>query len=87
MSARNQPIRQDGESLPARTAPAASHSDPFVLIVMRDSHTLPVSDDGAIVAERTSSRQSAERNYPGSQLSFASGSEITRITAGVKACR
>jgi hypothetical protein len=47
MSARNRPIRQDGESLPARTAPAASDSDPFVLIVVPDSKTLPVSDDGA----------------------------------------
>jgi hypothetical protein len=31
-------------------------------------------------------RQAVERNYPGSRLSFPSGSAIKRIKAGVKAC-
>src|SRR5215469_17856947 len=46
-----------------------------------------MADDRVAPANRASPRQTLQRNYPGSSLSFASGSAITRITAGVKARR
>ena len=46
-----------------------------------------VADDRAVPANRTSPRQEVQRDHPGSMLSFASGSAIKRITAGVKARR
>jgi len=44
-----------------------------------------VTDDRVVSAKRALPRQSIQRNYPGSRLSFASGSAIKRIKAGVKA--
>ena len=46
-----------------------------------------VADDRVVPADGTSPRQEIQRNHPGSMLSFASGSAIKRITAGVKARR
>ena len=46
-----------------------------------------MADDGLFPAHRARAGQEAQRNYPGSVLSFGSGSEINRITAGVKARR
>jgi hypothetical protein len=46
-----------------------------------------VADDRIVMANRTAPRQKFQRDYPGSMLSFASGSAIKRITAGVKARR
>jgi hypothetical protein len=46
-----------------------------------------VADDGVVLANRTAPRQKFQRHHPGSVLSFASGSAIKRITAGVKARR
>jgi hypothetical protein len=82
-----QPIGQDRERLPARFADSAPHPDVFVLIVMTLTLSPSVADDGVIKANGTSPRQEVQRNHPGSTLSFASGSAIKRITAGVKARR
>jgi hypothetical protein len=87
MSAGNRPFRQKRESLVARATPAAANADAVVAIIVSETNAQSVSDDGADAAERAESGQLAERDYPGSQLSMASDSEITRITAGVKACR
>ena len=46
-----------------------------------------MADDRVVAANRTSPRQEVQRDHPGSMLSFASGSAIKRITAGVKARR
>jgi hypothetical protein len=46
-----------------------------------------MADDRVVVANRTTPRQEFQRDHPGSMLSFASGSAINRITAGVKARR
>jgi len=44
-----------------------------------------MADDRVVLADWTSPRQEGQRDHPGSMLSFASGSAIKRITAGVKA--
>jgi hypothetical protein len=44
-----------------------------------------VTDDRGLPADGTLPRQEGQRDHPGSMLSFASGSAIKRITAGVKA--
>jgi hypothetical protein len=46
-----------------------------------------VADDRVVPADWTSPRQEVQWDHPGSMLSFASGSAINRITAGVKARR
>jgi len=46
-----------------------------------------MSNDRVVLADRTSPRQEVQGDHPGSMLSFASGSAIKRITAGVKARR
>jgi hypothetical protein len=46
-----------------------------------------MADDGVVPANWTSPWQAVQRDYPGSVLSFVSGNEIKRITAGVKARR
>jgi hypothetical protein len=58
-----------------------------VLLIVRLFAPPPMTDDGVIAADRASPRQQSQRDsrYPGSELSFASGSAIKRITAGVKA--
>jgi hypothetical protein len=48
---------------------------------------LSVADDRVVMANGTSPWKAIQRNYPGSMLSFVSGSAIKRITAGVKARR
>ena len=57
------------------------------MIVVGLAESLPVADDGVVLAEGATSGQALQRNYPGSGLSFGSGSAIKRITAGVKARR
>src|SRR5512132_892215 len=44
-----------------------------------------MTNDRTVPANRTSPRQQVQRDHPGWTLSFASGSAIKRITAGVKA--
>src|SRR6185295_7498642 len=82
---RRQPIRQDREGLPAGTADSTSHPDRFVLIVVALAESPSVTDDRGLTADGTLPRQEGQRDHPGSMLSFASGSAIKRITAGVKA--
>jgi hypothetical protein len=48
-----QPVRQDGEGLPARTANPAPHPNAFVLVVVSLSESPPVADDGVVSAQRT----------------------------------
>jgi hypothetical protein len=66
---------------------SASHPDTFVLVVVGWSGTPSMTDDRVVLADRTSPRQEVQGDHPGSMLSFASGSAIKRITAGVKARR
>ena len=87
MSGRYQPVRQDGEGLPARSTNPATHPDAFVLIVVGLAKPSPVADDRVAAAQRADLRQQMQRNYPGSMLSLVSGSAIKRIMAGVKARR
>ena len=83
----HEPIGQDGESLPARMTYSAAHPNAFVLVVVGVAEPPPVPDDGVVKADGTSPRQKFQRNHPGSMLSFACGSAIKRITAGVQARR
>ena len=64
---------------------SASHPDRFVLIVVALAESPSVADDRGLPADGTLPRQEGQRDHPGSMLSFASGSAIKRITAGVKA--
>jgi hypothetical protein len=66
---------------------SASHPNAFVVFIVGLAGTPSVADDRVIVANRTSPRQEVQWDHPGSMLSFASGSAIKRITAGVRACR
>jgi len=82
-----QPNRQYGEGFLTRPASSAAHPDAFVAVIVRAAAPLSVADNGHALAQGASSGQMIQRNYPGSQLSFVSGSAIKRIMAGVKACR
>ena len=84
---RHQPIGQDREGLVTRVADSASHPDAFVPVVVSLTGTPSMSNDRVVLADRTSPRQEVQGDHPGSMLSFASGSAIKRITAGVKARR
>lgn len=57
MPGRRQPVRQDGEGLPARSTNPATHPDAFVLIVVRLAEPSPVADDGVVAAQRAEPRQ------------------------------
>jgi hypothetical protein len=61
------------------------HPNVFVPVIVGLATPPSVADDRVVVANRTSPRQEFQRNYPGSMLSFTSGSAIKIITAGVKA--
>jgi hypothetical protein len=58
-----------------------------VLVIVSLTESLAVADDRVDSANGASPRQQIQRDYPGSMLSFASGSAIKRITADVKARR
>ena len=73
---RREPIGQDREGLPARMTDSTSHPNVFVMFVVGLAVTPSVADDRMVVANRTSPRQEIQRDYPGSMLSFASGSAI-----------
>ena len=62
-----------------------SNPNAFVLVIMGLAEPPSMADDRVVVANRTSPRQEFQRDHPGSMLSFASGSAIKIITAGVKA--
>jgi hypothetical protein len=57
----------------------------FTPVVVRLTKSPSVADDRGVSAKRTSPRQAIQRNYPGSLLSFGSGSAIKRTTAGLQA--
>jgi hypothetical protein len=82
---RSKPIRQDREGLVARMTDSASHPNVFVPVIVGLAKSLSMADDRVVAADWTSPRQEVQRGHPGSMLSFASGSAIKRITAGVKA--
>ena len=82
---RSEPIGQNRKGLPAGMTDSTPYPNVFVPVIMGLALSLPMADDRAVEAERTSPRQEIQRNYPGSMLSFASGSAIKRITAGVNA--
>jgi hypothetical protein len=84
---RRQPIGQDREGLTARLTESAPHPNAFLPVVVGLAKPPSMSDDRVVVANRTPPRQKVQRDYPGSMLSFTSGSAIKRITAGVKARR
>lgn len=83
----DQALGQNREGLPARTAYPSSHPYSFLLVVVSLAEAPSVANDRIVAANGASPRQALQRNYPGSGLSFVSGSAITRITAGVKARR
>jgi hypothetical protein len=82
-----EPVGQHGECLMAKAADAPPHPNAVVQLVVSLPQPTAVTDDRVATTKRTSSRQTLQRNYPGSTLSFVSGSAIKRITAGVKARR
>ena len=82
---RHQPIGQDGEGLVARPTESASHPNAFVLVIVGLTEPPSMADDRVVQTNRTLPRQEVQGDHPGSMLSFASGSAIKRITAGVKA--
>jgi hypothetical protein len=84
---RREPSGQDGEGLPARMTDSPSNPNAFVLVIMGLAEPPSMANDRVVVANRTSPRQEVQRDHPGSMLSFASGSAIKIITAGVKARR
>ena len=82
-----EPVGQHRERLMARAADAPPHPQAVVQLVVCLPESTAVTDDRVAMTDRTSPRQTLQRNYPGSRLSFVSGSAIKRITAGVKARR
>ena len=84
---RREPIRQDCEGLLARLTDSTSHPEAFALVVVALTEPPSVADDRIASTDWTSPRQEIQWDHPGSMLSFASGSAINRITAGVKARR
>jgi hypothetical protein len=82
---RTEPIGQDREGLSAGVTDSASHPNVILMFVVGLAGTQSVADDRALAADRTSPRQEVQRDYPGSILSFVSGSAIKITTAGVKA--
>ena len=64
---------------------STSHPNVIVIFVVSLAEPPSMADDRVGVANRTSPWQEIQRDYPGSMLSFASGSAIKIITAGVKA--
>jgi len=76
-----QPIGQDRKSLPARPTDSAAHPNAFLPVIVGWTKSTPVADDSVVPAGWTSPRQELQRNYPGTMLSFVSGSAIKRITA------
>jgi hypothetical protein len=84
---RSEPIGQDREGLPTGVTNPTTHPNALVPVVVGLTQSLPMADDRAFEANRASPRQELQRDYPGSMLSFASGSATKIITAGVKGRR
>jgi len=84
---RRQPIGQNREGLFARPTHPASYPNAFVAVIVGLAEPSSMADDRLVAAKRTPPREEVQRDHPGSMLSFASGSAIKRITAGVRARR
>ena len=84
---RCQPIRQDRVGLLAWVTDSAPHPDALLPVIVGLAKSPSVPDDRVAMTNRTTPGQKLQRDYPGSALSFAAGSAIKRITAGVKARR
>jgi hypothetical protein len=84
---RRQPIRQDREGLPAWLTDSAPHPNALSPVIMGWAEPSSMANNRVVSANWTSPRQQVQWDHPGSMLSFASGSAIKRITAGVKARR
>jgi hypothetical protein len=56
----------------------------FIPVVVRLAKSPTVANDRGVSAKRTSPWQAIQRNYPGSLLSFGSGSAINRTTSGLQ---
>ena len=84
---RRQLIWQDREGLAARLTDSAPHPDACAPVIVALTKSPAVADNRVVSANGTTPRQAIQRDYPGSTLSFASGSAIKRITVGVKARR
>ena len=82
VSRRHQPVGQNGEGLPARPTNPTPHPDVFTPIVVGLAKSPTVANDRGVSAKRTLPWQAIQRNYPGSLLSFGSGSAINRTTTG-----
>jgi hypothetical protein len=80
-------MRQYREGLAARLTDSTPHPDARMPVVVALTESPAVADDRVVTTDWTSPRQQRQRDHPGSMLSFASGSAINRITAGVKARR
>jgi hypothetical protein len=80
-------MRQDRKRLSTRATDSAAHPNPLVPVVVGGAEPPSMTDDRVIPAKWAPPWQQAQRYHPGSLLSFVSGSEIKRITAGVKAYR
>ena len=76
---------QDRKGLLTGAADPSSDPNAFVPVIVTVAEPASMADDGVFPAHRATPGQEAQRNYPGSLWSFGSGSEIKRITAGVKA--
>jgi hypothetical protein len=81
---RCQPIGQDREGFLARPANPAPHPNIFVPIIVCLSKPPSVADDRVVLASWASPWKEFQRNYPGSMLTFGSGSAIKSVTIGVK---
>jgi hypothetical protein len=66
-------------------ADSAPRPNAFMPVIVGKAEPPSMTDDRAAKADRTLPRHQVQRDHPGSMLSFASGSAIKRITAGVKA--
>ena len=61
--------------------------DAYMPVVVALTESPAVADDRVVTTDWTSPRQKIQWDHPGSMLSFASGSAINSITAGLKARR
>jgi hypothetical protein len=84
---RCQPIGQNREGFLARLTDSPPHPDAFALVIVTLAQSASVANDRVVPADWAAPRQAIQGDHPGSMLSFASGSAIKRITAGVKARR
>jgi hypothetical protein len=66
---------------------SAPYQHAFMLVVMGLAESPSMADDRVAPTNWALPRQEIQGDHPGSMLSFASGSAIKRITAGVKARR